>query len=84
MSNNKEVKGKHLNFISRILRDGSGVEPCQDMTNSDEHEYTLTYLSMTLGTYIARGFNSYVVRIKEPSKDKCLPCDRGVRVRAVK
>ena len=61
-----------LEFISRIKRDGSGIEMCTDEEINrlqDERngtvEYDLICLSATQKTYIAHGFNSYVVRIKQ-------------------
>jgi hypothetical protein len=60
------VKGSELIFISRILRDGSGVEPIGDdnMEHENNTEFTLASLSITYGTYIASEFNSYVVKKK--------------------
>jgi len=62
-----KAQGKDLIFISRILRDGSGVEPIaetKDMTFTNYEVYKLNCLSITKGTYIASAFNSYVVKIK--------------------
>lgn len=56
--------GKNLEFISRIKRDGSGVEPVDDCAWMDEYQFNLQCLSITLGTWIASGTNSYVVKIK--------------------
>lgn len=63
---------KDLIFISRIKRDGSGVVP---VTREEykrmltftwmKNEYFLNGLSMTEKTYIACGFNSYVVKIRK-------------------
>lgn len=66
-------KASKLIFISRIKRDGSGVE----MINSDsqknlekskfiDEDYKLNPLSLSEKTYIASGFNSYVVKLKKP------------------
>lgn len=63
-------KGKKLEFISKIKRDGSGVEPVEkeyiDLIRNDE--FVLNRLSITEDTYIASGFNSLVVRLKENKK----------------
>lgn len=66
----KRMKGKDLIFISQIRRDGSGTDP---ITNEELHsdildeEFTIKALSWSMGTYVASGFNSYVVKIrKEP------------------
>ena len=58
-------KGRELIFISRILRDGSGVEPVDvDMSHLDKTKFTMNCLSITKGTWIACEFNSFVVKIK--------------------
>lgn len=62
------AKGSDLIFISRILRDGSGVEPIADqesMAHVANAEFTLASLSITHGTFIASEFNSYVVKKKK-------------------
>jgi len=65
----KKAQGKDLIFISRILRDGSGVEPAGEMDMSNRfianEVYKLTRLSLTHDTFIASAFNSYVVKLKE-------------------
>lgn len=65
----KKAKASELVFISRIKRDGSGVEVLSkkdsDKLSSAEFMddvFTLNSLSITHGTYIASGFNSYVVK----------------------
>jgi hypothetical protein len=71
------LKGKHLEFISLIKRDGSGVIPIptqwtnksghaktDDMSYCDEDEFDLICLSATEKTYIASEVNSFVVKIK--------------------
>jgi len=67
----KRVKASELEFISRIKRDGSGVVMIgateRDKLASAEHfdeVFSLSLLSITNGTYIASGFNSYVVKYK--------------------
>lgn len=62
------AKGSELVFISRILRDGSGVELVADQKDVKHWEnatFRLSCLSITQGTYIASEFNSYVVRLKK-------------------
>lgn len=69
------LEAKNLIFISRILRDGSGVVPCTEADNVKltEGEYTklelynLLSLSITEETYIAQNFNVYIVKIKNKS-----------------
>lgn len=64
---------KELEFISRIKRDGSGTEPIPDeMLNcmlenefAKEEKYKINVLSLSNKTYIASGFNSFVVKLKE-------------------
>lgn len=61
-------KGKELIFISRIDRDGKGVELVgeeQDMSYQDEVEFELSCLSLSNKTFIASGFNCYVVKLKQ-------------------
>jgi len=64
----KKAKGSDLVFISRILRDGSGVELINDQEDIQHvwgnKEFVLACLSITLETYIASEFNSYVVKLK--------------------
>lgn len=62
-----KAKGKELIFISRILRDGSGVEKIEhhdQVKHLDDEGFELHCLSISNETYIASGFNSYVVKIK--------------------
>lgn len=58
-----ERRADEIIFISRIKRDGSGVEPVR---NADKvGRFALTCLSISHKTYIASGFNSFVVKLKE-------------------
>lgn len=66
------IKGKDLEFISWIKRDGSGtviVEGEWDRGKGypkpmlDEY-YNILPLSLSKQTYIAHGFNSWVVKLK--------------------
>lgn len=71
--------GKELEFISWVKRDGSGVIPIgtewnretsghpktDDMSYQDEDEFELNIISLTERTYIASGFNTWVVRLKD-------------------
>jgi len=59
--------GYDLKFISKIKRDGSGTETLtkeEELLNNSE-KFNLTRLSISEGTYIASGFNSFVVKIKD-------------------
>lgn len=59
-----------LIFISKIKPDGSGVSrvfkrELHSLNNSPiKEEFNLTRLSISEDTYIASGFNSYVVKLK--------------------
>jgi len=55
-----------LTFISRINRDGSDTTPVTDAEVADliDDVFEVNCLSLTLKTYIACGFNSYVVKLK--------------------
>lgn len=63
--NTDVIEGKDLIFISRIERDGSGVVPVDDDKHLQTEKFELNCLSMTKETYIASGFNSYVVKLKK-------------------
>jgi hypothetical protein len=70
--------GKELEFISWIKRDGSDVIPVgtewnkdcghpktDDMNYLDDTEFEIRAISMTYKTFIASGFNTWVVKLKE-------------------
>ena len=65
-------KGKELEFISLIKRDGSGTEKVpQGMLDeiingslSKREKFKLNRLSLSKNTWVASGFNSFVVKIK--------------------
>ena len=72
-----EKLGKELEFISFIKRDGSGVIMCgtewntesghpktDDMSYLDDEIFRIKIISITEKTYIASGFNTWVVRLK--------------------
>lgn len=63
----KTAQGKDLIFISRIRFDGLGIQVYEDQEcpqHLDNERFDLQRLSITMGTYIASAFNSYVVKIK--------------------
>jgi len=62
-----KIKGKHLEFISLIKRDGSGTETVEESLIElvKEDVFTLACLSITKKTWIASNMNSFVVRLKE-------------------
>lgn len=73
-----KAKGIELEFISWIKRDGAGVVMCgtkwdaksehpktDDMSYLDDSIFELNIISLINGTYIASGFNSWVVKLKE-------------------
>ncbi len=67
-----EKKASELDFISQIKRDGSGTFKVPDDYLKSMLEnplmkddlFELRRLSITEGTYIAMGFNSFVVKLK--------------------
>lgn len=68
-----KAKGSELIFISRILRDGSGVEIIESresMAHMHNEYFQLNRLSITCNTFIARDFNSYVVKLKNNDLEK--------------
>ena len=69
--------GKELEFISFVKRDGSGTvavgtewnsdsehPKTDDMSYLDDDEFDIKIISLTYKTYIASGFNTWVVRLK--------------------
>lgn len=68
MKNVKILKGKDLIFISHISRDGSGTTPVAKVDHLDDEYFVVTCLSLTMQTFIASAFNSWVVKLKNPKK----------------
>jgi hypothetical protein len=60
------VRGAELEFISVIRRDGSGTRKIvkTEVKHLENDMFTLLRLSISEDTYLAHGFNSYVVRRK--------------------
>lgn len=58
--------GKELEFISWIKRDGSGTKMVKKklIELMQEDTFRVNCLSLTEKTFIASGFNSFVVRLK--------------------
>lgn len=72
-----KYKGKQLEFISFIKRDGTGTvmvgtewnknknyPKVDDMSYLDNEIFEVNCLSLSNKTFIASGFNSFVVRIR--------------------
>jgi hypothetical protein len=61
-------KAKKLEFVSRIKADGSGTEKVPESLLKNDlflnKKLKITCLSISEGTYIASGFNSFVVKLK--------------------
>lgn len=66
-------KAKKLDFVSRIKADGSGTEPVpKGLLENDlflNKKLKITCLSMSNKTFIASGFNSFIVKLKNPLKN---------------
>ena len=70
--NKAKAKAKDLEFISWIKRDGSGTEKVpedmlENMLNNKfakDDYFRLNVLSLSNKTFIASGFNSFVVKLK--------------------
>jgi len=68
-----QKKAHELIFISQINRDGSGTHPVAESYLKTMLEnkfckddiFEVRCLSLTEKTYIAMGFNSFIVRLKE-------------------
>ena len=59
--------GSELNFISRISGDGQKLDKdIKRIKYREKDIFNLNRLSISNNTYIASGFNSYVVRLKNP------------------
>ncbi len=60
------MKGKNLEFLCLIKRDGSGTEviPNDSIKSLERNEFSLIRLSLVHDTWIASEFNCYVVKIK--------------------
>ncbi len=73
MINKTTAKAHELEFISQIKRDGSGVSKVSKsylkcmLENKfcKDDEFEIRCLSLTEKTFIAIGFNSFIVRLKE-------------------
>jgi hypothetical protein len=59
------AKKSELIFISQIKRDGTGVILNPSMPLGFNEIYTLHTLSLTHQTFIASGFNSFIVKLKK-------------------
>ena len=61
----KKMKGKDLEFISWIKRDGSGTEDVDDdhIEMMKDNVFDVMCLSGSQKTFIASGFNSFVVKL---------------------
>jgi len=64
-------KGSKLNFISRIDRHGLRTHkvPEVELPTLNKEVFKINSLSVSNETFIASGFNSYVVKLK-PKKQK--------------
>ena len=62
----KTAKGKELEFICRIKRDGTGTDPVgADFIKLLENDtFIITGLSMTEKTFVASGMSYFVVKFK--------------------
>ena len=60
-----KIKGKDLIFISIIRRDGSGTDPVTKVSHLKETVFKVRCLSISMETYIAMEFNSFVVKLKK-------------------
>ena len=61
------MKGLKLEFISQINCDGSGTTSVPEtyIQTIEQDDFDLYCLSMSEKTFIAHGFNSYVVKLKD-------------------
>lgn len=62
----KKIKGKHLDFISQIKRDGYGINPVSNPEAFKDEKFSLMSLSIKFNTFIATNkINHFVVKIIE-------------------
>jgi len=72
-----QKKGSQLEFISWINRNGHGTAPLPEnmLQGVQDDTFELSRLSLSDDTFIAHGFNSYVVRLKaEQLIKRVRPC----------
>jgi len=63
-----KATGSELEFISQIKRDGSGtVKVSNDYINDylKKETFQINCLSLSEETFIASGFNSFIVKLKK-------------------
>ena len=61
--------GCELIVIARIMADGSGLVSDKKMINIEDNKlYKLNNLSISNGTFIASGFSTFIVKLKNPPK----------------
>lgn len=67
----KNVLGRELIFISQINRDGSGTTPVKEdyLEMLQSEKFDVTRMSLSENTFIASGFNSFVVKVKNKLSD---------------
>lgn len=71
-SKTMKAKARELEFISQIIRDGSGTAKVEESYLKSmlenplmkDEDFELHCLSLTEKTYLAMGFNSFVIRLK--------------------
>lgn len=61
--------GCELEKINWIAPDGSHVSYSDSPELMDDEMYCLNRLSISKGTYIASGFNSFIVKLKNSPKE---------------
>lgn len=71
---NIRLQGSDLEFISQIKRNGTGTSKVSKsyLKLMQDEWFDLLVLSITERTYVARNFNSFVVRVK-PREDINFP-----------
>ena len=70
--------GNELIFISQINRDGSGTTPVSEkylkILSTDDNRFREHFkmhrLSLSEDTYIAHGFNAFVVKLKQTVNER--------------
>ncbi len=70
----ESIKGRYLEFISQINRNGQGTSPVDKeyLDILQDEIFSISGLSLSNKTFIAHGFNSFVVKMKPKDSSETL------------
>lgn len=75
-----KAKGYELEFLYRILPDGSGTVKTHVRPSQDKCEYRMSRLSISNDTWIASEFHSYIVKWNKMSFQERFAAETGLDV----